>query len=107
MVGLALLGIFLPVLPTTPFLLVAAACFAKSSPKWHQWLLSHKLFGPFLVNWQKNRCISLKTKLFAMMCIITFGSYSLYMLMNKPILQIITATLLLIGFATVARIKIC
>lgn len=107
MVGLALLGAFLPVLPTTPFLLVAATCFAKSSPKWHQWLLSHKLFGPFLTNWQQHRCITLKTKLFAVTCICVFGGYSLYLLVERPVVQLVTGGLLLVGFVTVARIKIC
>lgn len=107
MVGLALLGVFLPVLPTTPFLLVAAACFAKSSPEWHQWLLSHKLFGPFIVNWQQTRCITVKTKLFALGCIVVFGGYSVFLLVDKPVVQLITAVLLVIGFITVARIKRC
>jgi uncharacterized membrane protein YbaN (DUF454 family) len=61
-VGLGLLGIFLPLLPTTPFLLLAAACFARSSPRFHAWLLGNRTFGPLIHQWEKNRTIPRKTK---------------------------------------------
>ena len=47
--GLALLGVFLPLLPTTPFVLVAAACFAQSSEKMHKWILANRTFGPMVL----------------------------------------------------------
>jgi uncharacterized protein len=56
--GVGLLGIVLPVLPTTPFLLISAACFANSSPKLHNWLLGHPVFGPPIRNWEENGAIS-------------------------------------------------
>ena len=63
--GLGLLGVVLPVLPTTPFLLLAAACFARSSPRLHGWLLNHPTFGPPIRNWEEHGAISRKAKRFA------------------------------------------
>ena len=60
MVGFA--GVFLPVLPTVPFLLLAAFFFGRSSQKAHDWLLSHKQLGPAIRDWQENGAISRKSK---------------------------------------------
>ena len=62
-VGLAFLGIFLPGIPTTPFLIVALWTFAKSSKKFYSWLLNHKRFGPILKNWESDRVVPLKGKI--------------------------------------------
>ena len=55
--GLGLLGVFLPLLPTTPFLIVAAWCFARSSQRLHDWLYDHPRFGPLLRDWEAYRVI--------------------------------------------------
>lgn len=67
LVGLAatacgIAGAVLPLLPTTPFLLVAAYAFARSSPRLHAWLIDHHYFGPIIANWQQNGSIDRKTK---------------------------------------------
>lgn len=64
-VGLALLGVALPLLPTTPFLLVAAWAFAKGSPRLQAWLYGHPRFGPFLTDWRDQGAIPRRAKLLA------------------------------------------
>lgn len=61
-VGLAFLGALLPLLPTTPFLLLAAACFARSSARMHRWLHAHRLFGPYLQAYREGRSMTLPHK---------------------------------------------
>jgi len=60
---LGVIGAFLPLLPTTSFLLVAAFAFARSSPRLHSWLMEHKVFGRLIGDWQIHRAISLKAKI--------------------------------------------
>ena len=62
-VGLASLGMFLPVLPTTPFLLLASWLFLKANSGWHNWLLNHKVFGPYIQNFLIHRAIPLRAKI--------------------------------------------
>ena len=64
-VVLGLAGIFLPVLPTTPFLLLAAACYARASRRFYNALLNSRLFGPAILEWQQHRAIAWRTKLTA------------------------------------------
>jgi len=62
---LGVIGIFLPLLPTTPFMLLAAACFARSSRRFHGWLLANPTFGPLIREWERHRSIPRRTKLTA------------------------------------------
>lgn len=64
-VVLGVVGIFLPLLPTTPFMLLAAACFARSSRRFHDWLLANRTFGPLIHEWERHRSIPRRTKLTA------------------------------------------
>jgi uncharacterized membrane protein YbaN (DUF454 family) len=58
------LGVILPGLPYSPFVVFAAYCFAKSSPRLHNWIMTHRIFGPFLNNWNTKRVYPLKLKFF-------------------------------------------
>ena len=68
-VGLAAAGVFLPVLPTTPFLLLASSCFLKSSPRWQRWLERSRLFGPFLRDWAEHRAVRRPVKVLAVVVV--------------------------------------
>lgn len=61
--GLGFLGLFLPILPTTPFMLLAAYFFSRSSPRWHQWLLSAPYVGSAIKDWNENKVIRLNAKI--------------------------------------------
>lgn len=79
-VALAAIGAALPVMPTVPFLLVAVACFAKSSPRLHQKLLDNKVYGPMIRDWQENRSIPKRAKILALTSMFLGACWSLYLL---------------------------
>jgi len=62
LVGIGIFGIFLPVLPTTPFLLLAAVCFARSSQRFYDWLLNNRWFGNYIRNYREGKGLPLKQK---------------------------------------------
>ena len=72
------LGIVLPFLPTTPFVLVAAFAFANSSEKLHQWLLDHNVFGPLIANWRSHRAITRRAKIASILAMLAVIAISLF-----------------------------
>ncbi len=68
--GLGVLGILLPLLPTAPFLILAAFCFSRGSRRLHNWLINHRLLGPPIRDWRDHRSISGKAKASAMFAIL-------------------------------------
>jgi uncharacterized membrane protein YbaN (DUF454 family) len=98
-VALGVAGIFLPLLPTTPFLLVAAWAFAQSSPRLEAWLNNHPRLGPPLAAWRERRAIPVRAKLLAA---VGMSASLAYMLLSSsvPVAAKIAATLLLAACAT-------
>lgn len=78
-VMLATLGVVLPLLPTTPFLLLAAWCFARSSPRFHHWLLYRSWFGAYLRHWQQQRALPPGAKWKAVLLIVVTFAVSLWL----------------------------
>jgi hypothetical protein len=76
--GFGVAGIFLPLLPTTPFILLAAFCFSRSSERLHQWLLQHPRLGSLISDWEKNGVIQLKVKIIATLTMVLLVSYPLF-----------------------------
>lgn len=99
-VVLATLGVFLPLLPTTPFLLLAAACFSRASPRLHKALLSNRVFGPYLYDFQVHRGLTLQAKITALCVLWLSLAFSMYKVPAKW-LQLL---LLAIGLAVSAYI---
>lgn len=98
MVGTGIVGAFLPVLPTTPFLLLALWCFSRSSPKLEAWLLSHPRFGPPLRNWREKGAIGRRAKIAAITAMTI--SYAVFWFTTEPpALRALLVAALMLGSA--------
>ena len=97
-VALGTIGIFVPGLPTTVFLIIAAACYIRSSQKLYDWLISNKTFGPLIKDYREGKGMPKKAKVLALSMITFFaGSSSIFLIDNPPI-QILVGILGIIGF---------
>ena len=105
--GLALLGVFLPLLPTTPFVLVAAACFAQSSEKMHKWILANRTFGPMVRDWEEKRCVSYRVKTIAITSMLLVGGLSIFVMLNDFWWRVAGVMLILAGSVTVSLLETC
>jgi len=102
--GLAILGIFLPVLPTTPFLLLSAYCFSRSSKKWHQWLIKHKHFGKIIRDYNERRGVSLRIKIFAISFLWITILFSVVVVVEPIVLDFLLITIA--TFVTIHILKL-
>ncbi len=78
--GLGVIGVFLPVLPTTPFILLAAFAFSRSSKRLHAWLMNHRYYGPLVSNWQRHGVIRPRVKWTAALLILALAGSSILLL---------------------------
>ena len=94
---LGAIGILLPILPTTPFLLLSAACYLRSSERMHKWLLGNRWFGEYIRNYQEGRGIPLKTKIVAMAFLWVAIIYSAFFALNEILIAQVALLLIALG----------
>lgn len=102
--ALGLLGVLLPGLPTTPFVLLAGGCFVRASPTLHDWLLRNRWAGPMLRDWSEHRSLPRRTKRIALTTMAITISASLWILRDNQYLQLVVLVAALIGAWVVWRI---
>lgn len=85
--GLGLAGIFLPLLPTTPFVLLAAACYARGSRRFYDWLLANRTFGPIILEWRRHHSIPYRTKVTAIVLMSVTLAVSIVFFVRPPWLK--------------------
>ena len=99
--GVGTLGIFLPLLPTTPFLLLAAACYARGSKRFYNWLLGNRWFGNYIKDYRERKGIPFKIKILSISLLWVTIGYSAVFVVNAPLVRAI-----LIGIAIGVTIHI-
>lgn len=91
-----IVGIFLPLLPTTPFVLLAGYCFARSSTRCERWLLTHPRFGPIIADWRTNRAVPLRAKQLSAVTMVIGCTWAAFTL-PLPVAWVPTAFCLVVG----------
>ena len=107
-VGLGILGIFLPVMPTTIFLIIAAYCYVRSSDKLYNWLINHKILGPYISNYHRYKAMPKRAKIVAISMLwisIIISSYVVSKLWVSIILIIIaiSVTIYILSIKTLTK----
>ncbi|MFN8708563.1 MAG: YbaN family protein [Planctomyces sp.] len=104
--ALAMLGLLLPGLPTTPFLLLASYLLVRSSPRLHRRLTGSRVFGPLIRNWETRRAISLRTKMWALTVVICSLIYTLIAVPLPSPVKIVIGILGSIGITVICRLRV-
>jgi uncharacterized membrane protein YbaN (DUF454 family) len=102
--ALGLIGVVLPGLPTTPFVLLAAACYAKASPRLHGWLLNHRFLGPMVRDWEQHRSLTRRTKTIAITSMAVMVGLSAWGFRHQPAVLALLLVAAAVGLVVVARI---
>ena len=99
-----IVGIFLPLLPTTPFVLLAAFCFSRGSERWEAWMLNHPRFGPMVRDWEAHRSLTRRSKRIAQGSMLVMVGLSAWGLRERPVVLAVVLIAAAIGVWVVARI---
>jgi uncharacterized protein len=102
---LGVIGIVIPLLPTTPFLLLAAASFLKGSDRVYQWLMNHKLFGEYIRNFREHKAIPLRTKIFAISLLWITILFSIFYVVESIYLRLLLAAIAIAVTAHILNFK--
>ena len=103
-IGVGLMGIFLPILPTTPFLLISAALYARSSTRFYNWLINNRIFGQYIKNYREGKGIPLRLKIMTITLLwITIGCSAVFAI---DILWVIIMLVIIAAGVTVHVIRI-
>jgi hypothetical protein len=102
--GAGLAGIVLPLVPTTPFLLLASYCFLVSSPRWHRWLREHRWFGPLLADWEQRGGIRPRVKLLAVTTVLMVVALSAASGRLSTVGLVVLSVLAGVGLLVIARV---
>jgi uncharacterized membrane protein YbaN (DUF454 family) len=102
--GLGTIGIFLPILPTTPFLLLSAACYYKGSERMHRWLLNNKLFGSYIRNYKEGKGISQAGKILTLFLLWITICLSAFYLVDNCLIQIALFAIAFVVTVHIARL---
>ncbi len=95
--ALGTVGIFVPILPTTPFLLLSAACYVRSSERMYKWLLGNRWFGEYIRNYREGRGIPLKTKVVALAVLWAAILYSTFMVVDEILVAQLALLIVALG----------
>tara|TARA_B100000519_G_scaffold198529_1_gene208104 strand:- start:22 stop:423 length:402 start_codon:yes stop_codon:yes gene_type:complete len=98
-VGIGYLGIFVPGLPTTIFLILAAGCYIRSSEKLYNWLINNKIFGKYIKDYYEGKGMPLKSKILAFSMIIIFCSFAIFFVIELIWVQLIVGLAGIIGIS--------
>ena len=104
---IAFIGVAVPLLPTTPFVLLAAFCFARSSPRLHRWLLDSALFGPVLQDWESKQCVTLNVKWLALTMMLVVGGSSIWFFIPLGWPRMAALGMIGLGCLSVVSLKTC
>ncbi|MCJ7556913.1 MAG: YbaN family protein [Gammaproteobacteria bacterium] len=104
---IAFIGVAVPLLPTTPFVLLGAFCFARSSPRLHRWLLDSALFGPVLQDWESKQCVTLNVKWLALTMMLVVGGSSIWFFIPLGWPRMAALGMIGLGCLSVVSLKTC
>ncbi len=102
-----IIGLLLPVVPTSPFIILAAYCYARSSERFYLLLLNNKYFGKNIRDWEDHRCVRRRTKIAAMIMVVAMFTLTIFLFFETLTARILVGTIGLFAISCVAMLSVC